>query len=78
MCEQFFAEQCEMKRCPVAEEMAGFSFVLGLRGMAALAAQIGRTADTAQYTTLAAAATAGFHSRFWNTTSQAYGSDLSG
>jgi alpha-L-rhamnosidase len=78
MCQTMFSPACESARCPVGEEVAGSSYVLGLRAMATLARQLGRADDAQRYAADAAAATIGFHARFWNTTSQAYGSDLGG
>ena len=76
MCAKFLSSKCtDSTRCPVGEEMPGFSYVQGLRAMAAMAQQLGVKAN---YSSLAAAATVGFHKRFWNETSQSYGSDLSG
>ena len=78
MCSTMFSPACESARCPVGEEVAGSSYVFGLRAMATLARQLGRADDAQRYAADAAAATIGFHARFWNTTSQAYGSDLGG
>jgi hypothetical protein len=82
MCPQFLSAKCQdSTRCPVGEEMAGFSYVRALRAMATMALQLGTRASSetvVHYRTLAAAATSGFHARFWNATSQSYGSDLSG
>lgn len=61
--------------------MAGFSYVRALRAMTAMALQLGTRVSpetVAHYQALGAAATSGFHERFWNATSQSYGSDLSG
>ena len=78
MCPRMFSPNCEAARCPVGEEAAGSSYVLGLQAMATLARQLGQTDDARSYVAAAAAATTGFHAQFWNATSQAYGSDMGG
>lgn len=78
MCPVMFSAECESSRCPVGEEMAGFSYVLGLRAMASMAGHLGRGDPAGRYATAAAAATRGFHARFWNESSRSYGSDWSG
>ena len=78
MCPQFVEPSCDNPRCPVPDEMAGFSFVQGLRAMASMASRLGEAEGAARYSGLAAAATRGLHSAFWNTSSNSYGSDLSG
>ena len=78
MCPRFYAQSCESARCPIGEEMAGFSYVLGLRAMGQMASRLGNALNNALYDNLATEATSGFHSLFWNTTSRSYGSDLAG
>ena len=78
MCPRFFSPTCESARCKIGEEMAGFSYVLGLRAMASMASLLARPQDATRYSDAAAAATRGFHELFWNETSRSYGSDLSG
>ena len=78
MCPTMFSATCESSRCPVGEEMAGFSYVLGLRAMVSMAGHLGRGDSAGHYAAVAAAATRGFHTRFWNESSRSYGSDWSG
>eukprot|EP01052_Picozoa_sp_SAG31_P058021 SAG31_NODE_17497_length_668_cov_1.583480_1_plen_88_part_10 len=56
--------------------MGGFSYVLGLRAMAAMAAVLGNSSAAARYATLAERGTTEFHTFFFNKTVQRYGGDL--
>jgi alpha-L-rhamnosidase len=58
--------------------MGGFSYVQALRSVATMAGRLDRAPDAEKFQNAASAATRGFHARFWNITSQSYGSDLSG
>lgn len=79
MCPQFLSSKChDSMRCPVGEMMGGFSYVQALKSVAAMARSLDRTPDAEKYQKAVIAATRGFHARFWNITSQSYGSDLSG
>ena len=49
MCPALYSPKCESKRCPVGEEMAGFSYVLGLRAMASMAGQLGQPDQARRY-----------------------------
>ena len=62
-------------RCQISAEMSGFSYVMSLRAMAALAAAVKDDAAHARYAALAAAATAGFHTNHWNEALASYGGD---
>ena len=62
--------------CPVPQEMGGFNYVLVLRAMAGMATLLGHGADAANYTALAAGATAAFHRTFFNPALGRMGGDL--
>jgi alpha-L-rhamnosidase len=62
--------------CPVADEMASFSYVLSLRAMAQMAGVVGDHNATVRYAGLAAAATAEFHAVFFNKSVERYGGDI--
>jgi hypothetical protein len=61
--------------CPIKEEVAGFNYVLGLRAMAQMASSIGEKDNTSRYDSLAKAATAEFHTAFFNPALGEYGGD---
>eukprot|EP00937_MAST-01D_sp_MAST-1D-sp2_P006108 g6108.t1 len=61
--------------CPVADEVAGFNYVLGLRAMAQMADALGDTTGASRYDALAKAATAEFHAAFFNSALGEYGGD---
>ena len=65
----------EGSSCPVAEEVSGFNYVLGLRAMAQMARTNGDTTSSGRYDKLAKAATAAFHAKFFNTALGEYGGD---
>ena len=62
--------------CPVPQEMGAFNYVLALRAMANMSSVLGLHENATRYAGLASAATASFHSTFWNPKLQAYGGDL--
>jgi alpha-L-rhamnosidase len=62
--------------CPVGAEMASFNYVLSLRAMAQMAGVVGDHNATARYESLAGAATAEFHSFFFNKSVERYGGDI--
>ena len=58
--------QPSSSKCMVSEQMGGFGYILVLRAMAAMAAATGEPAAVvARYSSLAANATAAYHSAFW-------------
>jgi hypothetical protein len=61
--------------CPVGPEMGGFNYVLALRAMAAMGHAQALTTQATRYAKLADAATASFHTLFWNSSTQSYGGD---
>jgi alpha-L-rhamnosidase len=61
--------------CPIKDEVAGFNYVLGLRAMAQMAGSMGDKGNASRYGSLAKAATAEFHTSFFNPALGEYGGD---
>ena len=69
-------DAAEPRNCRVGAEMAGFSYILGLRAMAYMAVVLGQTSAAVRYSHLASQGTEEFHSFFYNSSVGRYGGDV--